>query len=92
MTDRDRRALKKVVRETRETSSEKIALEFRSGTNCPASTKTVRRDLRGVVFDGRAAAHKPNISPTNAKRRLNWCKERRHWRADNWKRVIWSDK
>jgi hypothetical protein len=40
---------------------------------------------------GRAAAHKPNISPVNAKRRLKWCKERRQWTVDNWKRVIWGD-
>jgi hypothetical protein len=42
-------------------------------------------------FHGRAAAHKRNISPVNAKRRLKWCKERRHWTVDNWKRVIWGD-
>jgi hypothetical protein len=39
-------------------------------------------------FHGRAAAHNPNISPVNANRRLKWCKERRHWTVDNWKRVI----
>jgi hypothetical protein len=60
MTDRDRRVLKKVVRETRQTSSEAITREFRSATKCPASTMTVRRELGG-------AAHKPNISPVNAK-------------------------
>jgi transposase len=37
MTDRDRRSLK-MVRETRQTSSETITREFRSATNCPAST------------------------------------------------------
>jgi transposase len=68
MTDRDRRALKKVVRET-------IAVEFHSGMNCPASAMTVRRELRGMVFHGRAAAHKPNISHVNAKGRIKWCKE-----------------
>jgi transposase len=45
MTDRDSRALKKVVRETRQTSSETITREFRSATNCPASTMTVCREL-----------------------------------------------
>jgi transposase len=70
MTDRDRRALKKVARETRQTSSETITREFRNATNCPASTMTVRPE-----FDGLAAAHKPNISPVNAKRHLKWCKE-----------------
>jgi transposase len=78
MTDRDRRVLKKVVRETRQTSSEAITREFRSATNCPASTLTVRRELRGMGFQGRAAAHKPNISPVNSKGHLKWCKERLH--------------
>jgi transposase len=58
MTDRDRRALKKVVRETRQTSSETITCEFHSATNCPASIMTVCQGLRGMVFHGRAAACK----------------------------------
>jgi transposase len=45
MTDRDRRALKKVVRETRQTSNETITPEFRR----PASTMTVRRVKRNGV-------------------------------------------
>jgi transposase len=49
VTDRDRRALKKVVCETRQTSSETIAREFRSATNCPASTMTASRVKRNGV-------------------------------------------
>jgi transposase len=75
MTDRDRRALRKVICETQQTASETIAREFCSATNCPASTMTVRRELRGMGFHGRAAAHKSNISPVNSKRHLKWCKE-----------------
>jgi transposase len=41
MTDRDHRALKKVVCETRLKSSETITHEFRSATNCPASTMSM---------------------------------------------------
>jgi hypothetical protein len=91
MTDRDCRALKKVVHETCQPSSETIICEFRSATNCPASTMTVCRELRGMGFHGRAAAHKPNILPVNIKCRLKWCKDRCHWTVDNWKCVIWSD-
>jgi hypothetical protein len=83
--------LKKVVHETRQTSSETIPREFRCATNCRTRTMTVRRELRGMGFHGRTAAHNPNISPVNAKRRLKWCKERRHWTVDNWKRVIWGE-
>jgi hypothetical protein len=91
MTDGDRLALKKAVRETSQISSETITREFRSATNCPASTMTVHRELSGLGIRGRAAAHKLNISPVNAKHLLKWCKGRRHWTVENWKRVIWSD-
>jgi transposase len=50
MTDRDRRALKKVVRETHQTSRETITREFCSAKNCPVSTMTVCRELRGMGF------------------------------------------
>jgi hypothetical protein len=91
MTDKDCQALKKVVRETHQISSETITRELRSATNYPASTMIVLQELRRMGFQVRGAAHEPNISPVNAKRCLKWCKERRHWTVDNWKRVIWSD-
>jgi hypothetical protein len=53
---------------------------------------TVHQELKGIKFHGLATAHKRKISPVNAKRRLKWCKERRHWTVDNWKCVIWGDK
>jgi hypothetical protein len=74
MTNRGHRAFKKVVHETCQTSSETITREFRSATNCSASTMTVHWELRGMGFHGRAAAHKPNILPVNAKCRLKLCK------------------
>jgi transposase len=75
MNDRDRRALKKVVRETCQTLSETITHEFHSATNCPASTMTVCPELREMGFHVQAAAHKPNISHVNAECSLKWCKE-----------------
>jgi hypothetical protein len=88
MTGRGRWALKKVVPETHRTSSETITREFRTATSCQASTLTVCWKLRGMGFHGRAAAHKPNISPVNAKRRLKWCKEHCYW---TWTTGIWCD-
>jgi transposase len=72
MTDRDRRALKKIVCETCQTSSETITREFCSATNCPASTMTMRRELSEMGFHEQATAHEPNISPVSAKLRLKW--------------------
>ncbi|MCJ8729091.1 hypothetical protein PDJAM_G00011980 [Pangasius djambal] len=42
-------------------------------------------------FHGRAAASKPHITKCNAKRRMQWCKARRHWTLEQWRRVLWSD-
>jgi transposase len=49
MTDKDRPALKKLVRETRQTSSETITREFPSAMNCPTSTMTESRVKRNGV-------------------------------------------
>jgi hypothetical protein len=65
------------------------ALTTASGSN--VSTVTVRRELREMGFHGRAAAHKPKTTMCNAKRKLEWCKARRHWTQEQWKRVLSSD-
>ncbi|GFT63514.1 QLQ domain-containing protein [Trichonephila clavipes] len=56
-----------------------------------AAGLSIERVLKNLGFHGRAAAHKPNITPQNAKHRLQWCRARRHWTVDLWKTVLWSD-
>ncbi|GFX57873.1 transposable element Tcb1 transposase [Trichonephila clavipes] len=55
------------------------------------NSRTVRREIKNLGFHGRAAAHKPNITPQNAKHRLQWCRAHRHWTVDMWETVLWSD-
>ncbi|CDQ57697.1 unnamed protein product [Oncorhynchus mykiss] len=31
------------------------------------------------------------VSSSRFKRRLEWCKARRHWTLEQWKCVLWSD-
>jgi hypothetical protein len=64
-------------------------LQTASGSN--VSTRCVHQELHEMGFRGRAAAHKPKITMCNAKRRLEWCKARRHWTLEQWKCVLWSD-
>ncbi|KAF3687163.1 Transposable element Tcb2 transposase [Channa argus] len=52
------------------------------------SSTSVRRELHGMGFHGRAAASKPYITKCNAKRRMQWCKARRHWTLEQWRRVF----
>ncbi|KAL0182604.1 hypothetical protein M9458_021979, partial [Cirrhinus mrigala] len=49
----------------------------------PPNFITVRRELHGMGFHGRAAASKPYITKCSAKRRMQWCKARRHWTLEH---------
>ncbi|GFX99732.1 HTH_Tnp_Tc3_2 domain-containing protein [Trichonephila clavipes] len=89
--DRSRRTLKKVVKQNRKSSLMEISQEFQSSSGISVSSRTVRRELKTLGFHGRAAAYKPNITPQNAKHRLQWCRAHRHWTVDMWKTVLWSD-
>jgi hypothetical protein len=37
------------------------------------------------------AKKRPILTEQNAKERYKWCKERRYWRVEEWKKYIWSD-
>ncbi|GFY36307.1 hypothetical protein TNCV_3450101 [Trichonephila clavipes] len=38
----------------------------------------------------RVPVRDPLSSPRNAKFRLQWCRESRHWTSENWKRILGS--
>nr|XP_042905039.1 uncharacterized protein LOC122270693 [Parasteatoda tepidariorum] len=91
MSDRDRRSLRRVVKANRQMSLDTVATNFRAASGSVASARTIRRELIAQGFHGRAAAHKPNISPSNARHRFQWCRARRQWTVEQWKSVMWSD-
>ncbi|CAI9549970.1 unnamed protein product, partial [Staurois parvus] len=74
MTERGQRMLKCTVRRSRQLSAESIAKDLQTSCGLQISTTTVRRELHGMGFHGRAAASKPSITKRNAKRRMQWCK------------------
>ncbi|GFY12393.1 hypothetical protein TNCV_284961 [Trichonephila clavipes] len=66
-----------------------ISQDFQRSSGISVSSRTVRRELKNNFgFQGHAAAHKPNITPQNAKHRLQWCIAHRHWTVDMWKTVL----
>ncbi len=91
MTERGQRMLRRIVRRGRQLSAESIATDLQSSCGLQISSRTVRRELHGMGFHGRAAASKPYITKCNAKRRMQWCKARRHWTLEQWRLVLWSD-
>ncbi|CAI9568230.1 unnamed protein product, partial [Staurois parvus] len=79
MTERGQRMLKRTVRRSHQPSAESIAKDLQASCGLQISTTTVRRELHGMGFDGRAAASKPHITKCNAKCQMQWCKARCHW-------------
>ncbi|CAI9586820.1 unnamed protein product, partial [Staurois parvus] len=80
MTERGQRMLKHTVRRSHQLSAESIAKDIQTWCGLQIRTTTVRRELHGMGFHGRAAASKP---------RMPWCKARRHWTLEQWRRVLW---
>ncbi|CAI9558463.1 unnamed protein product, partial [Staurois parvus] len=90
MTGRGQRMLKRTVRRSRQLSAESPAKDLQTWCGLQMSPTTVRRELHGMGFHGRAAASKPSITKCNAKRGMQWCKACRHWTLEQWRRVLWS--
>ncbi|CAI9574446.1 unnamed protein product, partial [Staurois parvus] len=86
MTERGQRMLKRTVRRSHQLSAESIAKDLQTWCGLQISPTTVRRELHRMGFHGRAAASKSSITKCNTKRRMQWCKARRHWTLERWRR------
>ncbi|CAI9617369.1 unnamed protein product, partial [Staurois parvus] len=91
MTGRGQRMLKRTVRRSRQLSAESIAKDLQTWCGLQMSPTTVRRELHGMGFHGRAAASKPSVTKCNAKRQMPWCKAHHHWTLEQRRHVLWSD-
>jgi len=91
LSERDVRVLTRIVSKKHKTTAAQITAELNVHLNSPVSTRTVRRELHRVNIHGRAAVAKPLVTCANAKRRFQWCKERKSWAVDNVKHVLFSD-
>ena len=69
-----RRVLRRIVRKSGQSSADSITAEFQTSSGINISTKTVRRELHCMGFNGRAAACKPYITEHNVKRQMESCK------------------
>ena len=62
--------LKRVAWKNHLASVATLTTEFQTASGSNVGENTIRRELHGMGFHGRAAAHKPKITMHNAKRRL----------------------
>ncbi|CAI9533757.1 unnamed protein product [Staurois parvus] len=82
MTEWGQRMLKRTVHRSRQLSAESIAKDLQTSCGLQISITTMRREVHGMGFHGRAAASKPYISKYNAKLQMQWCKAHHHSRAE----------
>ena len=91
MKERGQRVLRHIVRRGRQLSVESIATNLQTSCGLQISSLTVRRELHGMGFHGRATASKSYISKCNARRQMQWCKACRHWTLEEWRCILWND-
>ena len=87
LTDRDRRYIIKHARlNPRLTYSQ---LKSEAGLTC--SRTTVYRALKEYGLTNWLAKKRPLLTPEVAKKRYDWCYQRREWTFEEWEKIIWSD-
>ena len=76
----------------RKKNSSKFAAEFSEQETQKLSPITIRRRLHEFGFRGYKARKKPLLSRRNIERRLKFAKNHKNWTAEDWTKVLWSDK
>ena len=87
LSEHDKRHLIRVTRMNPHTTYARIKLQC--GLDC--STDTIYRVLKEYGLINWLAKKRPLLSPEAAAKRLAWCLERRHWRYEDWLKIMWSD-
>ena len=92
-TNRDRNALKRLVKGNRRLTLQNITAKLNECKTKTFSQKTLQRVLHSEGHKRRLAKKKMVVREANRKKRVKWCKEQRDRTVDNyWKKVIFSDK
>ena len=82
LTNRDRRALKRIVGGKHWSTAAKLTAELNKHLNSPVSIKTVRREFNTAGYHGKAAIRKPLLSTINIQKRFKWRRDHKGWYAD----------
>lgn len=92
LTSRDENALFRMVRLNPNLSYRRLAASFNSRTEkISISRFTVQRVLKKKGIQSYIAARKPLLTKKQMRKRLKWCRERKHWDVEQWSKVIFSD-
>jgi transposase len=68
------------------------SLEILHQTGIKASTRTIRRRLfQQFRLAARRPARKPLLHEVQRRKRIAFCRKYRHWKAEDWSKVLFSD-
>ena len=65
--------------------------EVKRACRLACSRSTIKKILDEHGIHNWRAKRRPFLTEKNAAKRLAWCLERRHWLAEDWALVVWSD-
>jgi hypothetical protein len=68
-----------------------ITAKFNEENVNSVSKHTVQHHLHNQDFKRRVMKKKVVVKEGNSKKRLSWCREKRKWKINDWKRDIFPD-
>lgn len=89
-SDRDHRALVKIVKKNPFKNVGEIHKEW-TAAGVSASRSTTKRRLKDMGFNCRIPRVKPLLTKKQREKRLTWAKEKKSWTAAEWSKVMFSD-
>lgn len=85
------RKLYRIVKTNRRQSLQDITSTFNRNEGTHLSKRTVRRRLHQEGYRRGKIQKTLTISKVNRQRRILWCRGKRHWKSEQWQKVIFSD-
>jgi len=85
------RRLLRITMKDRGLPLQELTQNYNMASQKPVSSSTVRNYLYNAGIERSKAVKKPFLRPPNIDKRLQWCKERESWTAEDFRKVLWSD-
>ena len=90
--EREYRKLERIVKTNRRSSLTDVTIKFNEENTAPVAKRSIQHHLHKHGFNRRICKKKVVVREVNRKKRLAWCREKRHWTVNfHWKRIIFSD-
>ncbi len=89
-TNREKRSLKRIVKQNRFKNLDELNKEW-TEAGVKASKATTHRRVKEFGYSCRIPLVKPLLNHRQRQRRLTWAKEKKNWTVAQWSKVLFSD-